>query len=290
MCTFTHSQTCMQVIYPVNNTAFSLSSLALYWFPHFKVLRGLVPQRSIDFLIPWEPFSSLVHRIQDSLVTRLKVTAHILAPPPSGTPAMLISSNLVPSHLIKILHLLITTSLPLLSADLTPLNRAATGMVHFIAKSLVPLLSLWYLNKLVFKKKNNQQAVPLHANQNTHDPCKLFVAASRHHLPDCPRRNTTWDLWHLVCIHHPAPLCPHTLTNTVHLMNIFMKPVLIDTLWTGWGGRWCGVNTKQQQNLDEQQKHFHNTARGQKDTGPAIQTLRQRNRSPQSRLKNTKWR
>lgn len=72
----------------------------------------------------------------------------------------------------------------------------------------------------------NQKAVVFSCKTNRQNSCKRLVGTLRHHPPDCPHTNTTRDLWHLVCIQRSTPRCPHSPTNPVHLMNLFIKPGL----------------------------------------------------------------
>lgn len=82
-----------------------------------------------------------------------------------------ISCNLPPSHLIKTLH----PPLQLLPADTTHLCRSAlqkslfTRVLHFAENT-------YQADRFA---GGNQWAVVCHANENTHNSCKLFVATSR---------------------------------------------------------------------------------------------------------------
>lgn len=90
-----------------------------------------------------------------------------------------------------------------------------------------------------------QYAVDFPAHQNIHNSCKLPVETSRHQLPDCHPSTTTRDLWHLVCIQRSTPVSTHPIKLCISWIYL-SNPVLIDTLWTGWGGRRRNVNARQQ--------------------------------------------
>lgn len=122
----------------------------------------LTPLFLCSLLQGMEACSSLIGKSQLVLWHRLQLEH------PSHT---FISCNLPPSHLIKTLR----PPLQLLPADKTHLCRSAlqkslfTRILHFAENT-------YQADRIA---GGNQWTVVCHANQNTHNSCKLFVATSR---------------------------------------------------------------------------------------------------------------
>lgn len=252
---FIHGHFWIPVSYSVNNMVLSLSLLAFYWLQSpIPTFQGITwPCALVKY---WFCYSLWAFQFSTSQDSPSLIESH-----PSYSDIASIwntcLANFMQTDTVSFNQDALSSNynqpLQLLSADqlvCAEWLQLWQSFLHYIC----PVVSSWYSTSRSFQGEINRQ---LFSGKSKHNGWKLLVATPRHQRPDCSHSKTPRDLWHLVCIQRSTTLCPHTPTNPVHLMNLFIKPRfnwhLVD--WVGREVMQC--ECKATAVARDQQKRFH---------------------------------